>query len=534
MDKIKTLLNEYPYTMLTKHFLDEYSITSEPEYEIFTIPARKLLIPQRIDLMAKWVYIDSFEKKMDMQDARKLYLSHLAILKEGAGSGTESECEDSDQKVIDKFEQLIGKFRSDQFDNTNSLIPIGKNNVLLDGAHRCACAAYYNKEIRVIKFFQIEKVCDYFFFKNNLLNDKYLERMVLEYCNVSDNLYFACLWPAVDDALMHKQAVHILHKECGEIVYEKDVYLGYQGLLNFMSQIYGNQGRVETYENRHEGIKDKANKCYLKDKPTHIVIFECNLSEQLNRAKEKLRDLFCMKNNTVHISDNNAETRLMAELLLNPNSRHHLKYGNPSSCTNFNRLFDAYQEKLGNYAYRKEYIIDSSSVLAVYGLRDCRDLDFLTTDSEWKMVLQGCREIDNHKSQLPYYPVSFVDMLNNPHNYFVYRGVKFVSLNVLKRMKQCRGEEKDKYDVKIINRFEKSGRMFAKPMPLKRERKKIKAKDIIMWLKCWRKDVIENFLKTKVFGKVLLKMMYPVAQIMDKEDKWNNYYTFWKAQNGGK
>ena len=359
---------------------------------------------------------------------------------------------------------------------------------------------------------------------------EYLDRRALEYCNLNVNLYFACLWPAADDERLREQALHILGEECGQIIHERDVNLGYNGLFNFMVQIYEHQGWTGTYENRHMGVRVKVDKCHLEGKPTHAVIFECCSLERVAMAKEKIRKLFSMGNDAIHISDNDKETRLMAELLLNPNSRHHLRYGNPDSCTNFNQLFNEYRDRLKNYEHQDAYIIDSSSVLAVYGLRDCRDLDFLTTDPEWEQVLRECREIDNHASQLRYYQISLNDMLNNPQNYFVYRGVKFVSLNALKAMKQCRGEEKDKYDVKIIERFEKKGKVFAKPVPRKRERKKIRGRDILLWLKYKRKEIIEKILKYNVPGKILLKLMKPVARITHKEDKWSNYFAFWEKQ----
>lgn len=357
-----------------------------------------------------------------------------------------------------------------------------------------------------------------------------MDNYFLEYCKSHENLYFACLWPAADDALLREQAIQMLRRECGEIIYEKDIFLGYNGLFHLMLQIYAHQGWTGTYQNKHIGTKGKADKCYLPGKSTHIAIFECPSFEQVTETKKRMRDLFSDGNDAVHISDNDEETRLMAELLLNANSLHHLRYGNPDSCTNFNRLFHEYRSKIINYAGRQDYIIDSSSVLAVYGLRDCRDLDFLTTDPEWEKILQGCGEIDNHDSQLRYYKAPLRELLNNPQNYFVYQGIKFVSLFALKDMKQRRSLTKDKYDVRIIRRFEKKGKMFSRPMPLKKERQQIKAKDIIMSLKCKRKELIESILKHRLPGKILLTIMHPMAKMMRKEDKWKNYYRFWEEQ----
>ena len=55
-EKISEIRNKYPYMLLTEYFVRENNIVEETPYKILDIPARLLITPERIDLMAKWIY----------------------------------------------------------------------------------------------------------------------------------------------------------------------------------------------------------------------------------------------------------------------------------------------------------------------------------------------------------------------------------------------------------------------------------------------------------------------------------------------
>lgn len=528
-----------PENLLTQYLIENLHIDLDQEYEIASIPARTLLKAQRIDLMAKWIYIDTYEKHMDMCHARELYIKHIAAFTEGKYVEQGNKSKNSLQKYICEFERLIQEFRENEFNDNVSLIPVGKNDVLLDGAHRSVCAAYFNKNVTVIRFPQLERKYDYSFFREQQLDEIYLDRMMLEYCRLHNNIYIACFWPVADNRELQEESLQIVRDICGLIVYDKSIKLDYRGVFNFMLQIYGHQEWTGSYENKHIGTKDKADACFAKNRPMRIVMFEGGSLERVIEAKQKIRNLFGLQNHAIHISDNDKEALMMAELLFNPNSIHHLKFGNPDKCAAFNYLFDAYRSKLLGTQKEHMYVIDSSCVLAAYGVRDCRDLDFLTEDADWENTMRGCKEIDNHESQFQYYHVSIKDLLYAPEYYFTYQGMKFTSLEVLKRMKKTRAEKKDKTDVKLICRLQnKHKRNKLSVYDKDRSKKNSQSaaagmKGMKNWFKSRRKAFIEYILKFKVGGSILLKCMYPISKVLDRMDNWNYYYEFWKKSGKG-
>ena len=50
-------------------------------------------------------------------------------------------------------------------------------------------------------------------------------------------------------------------------------------------------------------------------------------------------------------------------------------------------------------------------------------------------------------------------MIYDPRNYFVYNDLKFITLQVLKKMKKNRNEEKDKIDLKLIEIYLKNNKL---------------------------------------------------------------------------
>ena len=62
--------------------------------------------------------------------------------------------------------------------------------------------------------------------------------------------------------------------------------------------------------------------------------------------------------------------------------------------------------------------------------------------------------IHSHNSYaLGRYHTSVDDIIYNPDNYFYFNGVKFASLDVVKKLKEKRMEEKDKKDLKLVERL---------------------------------------------------------------------------------
>ena len=102
------------------------------------------------------------------------------------------------------------------------------------------------------------------------------------------------------------------------------------------------------------------------------------------------------------------------------------------------------------------YIIDSSSVMAMYGIREAGDLDYLTIETDDKKQLLHSIEpcsMECHDKFLIYHGIPVEDMVFNPQNYFVFNELRFLSLERIKIFKRNKAEEKDLLDIRLINSF---------------------------------------------------------------------------------
>lgn len=376
--------------LLDQNLIQKFNISEQTNYEIKRVNARQLLTAQRIDLMAKWIYIDCFVKNIDIDFGLEIYNKHLQAFSLNSFTEPGNENKVSFNDYVNVFNKMINDIKFNGFDSTKSLIPVGKNNVILDGAHRTACAAYFDEEVEVVYFPDFEVNFDTNFFLQRHLSRELIDYMIIKYSELKKNdLYCACMWPIASNQDKLKKAKKILEKKT-TIVYLKDVYLNRNGLRNFLLQIYGKQEWVGNIDNNFSGLFGKLNEIQKPYSPIKVYIFEKESLNEVLRIKDEIREIFRIGKHSIHISDNSGETHEMCELLFNQNSIHHLNYSHPD------KNIETYKKlKKINYCSNR---YDFRTSLALYGV-----------DS----VLGNFNVIGE---------------VVNPRNYYYFMGFKFSSL----------------------------------------------------------------------------------------------------------
>lgn len=434
---------------LTSYFCEVYKIDPKTEVKIEKIRAKNLLVPNRIDLIAKLKYIEFKEKGYEMSFVKELYKKHI----EAFSLGTYSEPGDTNKDSIDKyfevFDKMICDIKKSGFNDSISVIPVGANNTILDGAHRTAIAAYFDLEVSIVRFNDIHVDYGTEFFEKRLLDKKYLDYMVTEYSKLNDNVFFACVWPRAkgNEKL---QEVEDLIKKSTDVIYSKNVTLNYQGLRNFMLQIYSSQDWIGSIENNFSGTEKKTDACYDKDGNIKCFVLEAESLEKILRMKSKIRNIFKIGNHSIHISDNQAESIQICNLLLNENSIDLLNNGKPDYYKDLHKRLSKFKNRvINNNLSVEDFVVDSSCVMGLYGLREPNDIDFMSISDDYKIIED--EHAKNHHDYISYYQTTIEDLVLNPSNYLVYNDMKFITLDILKRFKKNRNERKDQVDLKLIN-----------------------------------------------------------------------------------
>lgn len=406
--------------------------------EIMTVDPENLLTPYRFDVVAKYIYAWHKEHDVAFDFAKNLYLDHLKVwnaFQERNNGKTKPK------DFLYSFDSTIDSVKQHGFDADTSVIPVGEHMVAINGGHRVAAALCFNTPVTVAKANTLEPVYDYKMFEKKGLSRTYLDYMALQYCRLKPNSFLAVVFPIVYDKLDTVRDILGAH---GVVFYEKQVALTRTGVHNLVLQMY----KDASWINDGVGAAKHSFHRYVADLPVTIVGIEAGDVVHMKEAKKKIRSLFSHGNYPIHITDTQEESVRLAEQLFNENSVHLLNVRTGKNDTVFRKLFPMYKQMISDSKYNKDrFCIDSGAVLSLYGLRETRDIDYLSLDN----VKSSINKIEDHKVSLHLYEKNIDELLFDPFYHLYHDGYKAVSLSILKKMKKRRGEKKDQRDVHLID-----------------------------------------------------------------------------------
>lgn len=411
---------------------------------------------KRFDVAAKVIYLRFLEEGINSDFAERVYKHHLQVWN---GLKEQIPRKIGIEEYKTEFDKIRNAVKSNTFGWNRSPILVNKAGFVINGSHRLAAAVFYNKlVVTEEKPDSLGELCPYDHLKKMTshvpggLKQKYSDAMAIEYCRLMKNkrpIYVVQLFPAGEGK--DAEAVSILNKY-GCVVYYKTVNFNKNGGENYIQQLYLGEGWAGGRKDKFSGTRDKAKYCYPKEGKTRVFLVEGPAQPEMLKAKKEIRQLYNKGKHSVHITDTWREAYRAANLAFNNNSIHFLNNMNQEMhlYPNFNK----YMDQFVSWSHKGDHVdnvcIDSSAVMSVYGIRDCKDLDYLHKGGVPDRVN---RDITSHNSWASHYPVNISNLVFNPENYFYYNEVKFVSLDMVRQMKLGRNEEKDQKDVKLVDDF---------------------------------------------------------------------------------
>lgn len=415
------------------------------------IDAKKLfLLNNRFDLIFKYIFIKYFEIK-NTNFFKDLYFNSIEAFNDFYEyDGSKISKED----FYESFINLIDSIKNNGFNENLGVIPVDENYQILDGAHRLAICAFYDVKVPIVKAKNKSRNFNYDFFNKRNLHFKDQDFGALEYVKLNKNAYIVNLHSITNTG--HDDEVENILNKYGFVFYKKNVYLNPNGYLHLKLISYGfrNWNRMESwigdYNNNFFGARKHVNLTYGNN-PLRVFVFVCDDIEKVKLAKSEIRDIYKIDNYSVHINDYHEEAIELAQLYFNDNSIHFVNNMNFIKNDKFNNLFDHFKNYILTNNLNADYFcIDGSSVMSLYGIRELGDLDFLAYNNNSIKINHKNISLDNEK--LIYYSHTLEDIIFNNNYHLYYNGIKFISLEVLKKMKENRKENpKDLTDIELIN-----------------------------------------------------------------------------------
>ena len=151
--------------------------------EVESVHPRTLLTPERFDLPAKYIYA-AFCEPSDDPDAwySRIYSGHINAFNGGVERSSGAHVKHSVHRFRQDFRKLLQTVEEDGFDPDRSLIPVSRENVLLDGAHRVIAALVADCPVHIARFDVPSPCYDYRRFRRRGMQTEWLDAMALAYC----------------------------------------------------------------------------------------------------------------------------------------------------------------------------------------------------------------------------------------------------------------------------------------------------------------------------------------------------------------
>lgn len=439
-------LNDYGLDTVCKM----HNINPIGEYPIEWIDACELVVPERLDLVSKLLYVDYHERRLEGTFAVELYKRDLEVCTSGTFNEYGNDAKNTFADYCKIFDAMIDEIKKTGINPKQSIIPIDAHGVIMDGAHRTAIAAYFGQKVPVIQFDVMSPAMGAELYKKRLARDSDIEFALTEMCKWNKDIYLCCMWPAAENDAQREEAIKILNNET-TIFYRKTIDLSIKGLCNLIPQIYVSHSWTGGIENRFISAAPKIEGCNGKGK-LDVILFRSDSLDNVKSIKKQMRDIFGLAENSLHITDYTSETLELSQMLLNQNSVAFLNKADPFLFIDLNKRLHTFKQGiLNSNASLDEYIVESSSVMGLYGIRKPSDLDYLSTN---KTDLDFEDEtINNHEEEAIYHGRSVSDIVNDPTSYFYYFGIKFLTLDALVEFKRTRNSIKDREDLLLINDY---------------------------------------------------------------------------------
>ena len=378
-----------------------------------------LLTYKRFDVVVKYMYASNLSSEF----YKNAYKEHLRVWN--------GFYEGSPRKR--GFEDFDNAFKSIINNTVDEPVPVNPEGHIANGAHRLAAALYHQRPINIRNTNSDENnyvESDYEYFVKRGLSQSIVKRTALEYAKLKSNTHVMCLFPIAHTRM--DEVVNIIEKY-SNIFYKSSEVLNNTGQLGLIKELYLSDGW-----GNEKAIMKKCKQCFRGMAQVTFVLIDAKNLETVQEMKKEVRALFKVGNHSVHINDTHKDTSRIAKTVFNANSIHFLN--NRKSV-----LFPNYKKLMANMKPNDNEIITGSSVLSLYGLRDCKDID---------KIYYNNPPADSHNPYLEkLYKLTLDDIFNNPIYHLYYNGCKYVSLDVVKNMKAVRNEPKDVLDVQLAEQI---------------------------------------------------------------------------------
>lgn len=437
------------------NYYKNYESFKENEFAI------EYLTPNRMDIIIKIIFLEYLLGINKTNFNRKL----LYILYKKQKKHTTYSHYNQFREFENEFLTLISDYYKKDI-NENFLVPIDKDNEVIDSGNRFALSLILKKKINIIRFlcnanyFNLSELNKYFNLKKNILITDYI---INNYVKYNKYLRIILLFPCRKQKY-EKETLNIIRSK-GKILIRKKLKIN--TLVNayyIVKNLYFGANWIGNLTDNYKGALWKAEACFKgTNGELDVLLFypkEKKYSEasELKIMKEEIRKYHKVHYHSIHSSDNQIETKRYSKIFFHDESSRMLANKKNNFFLRFEKVLEIFSKekiKEDNFAF------SGSMPLAAIGIRAPNDIDIIhekdfNFDSDiFKespfREFGGIHSHNIHINQyLPNYEIS--ELIYNPKYFFYYMGFKFIHPKLILKFKinRLRTNHKNK-DLKDIN-----------------------------------------------------------------------------------
>ena len=413
-----------------------------------------LFAPNRFDFAAKSLYIRFREGGIDSDWGRQVYRLHLSLWNGFIEKFPPKNCE---ADFVDAFDGILESTRTAPQEGLPSLIPLTRDGVPLNGAHRITAAAQFGKKVACVRtdIHSTQFNWDYRYFRRladaaaRAEAEDAFDAMALELCRLLPRIAIAVIFPA---AKGRGSDVERILAEHSRIHYRRDAEFRREGRVHLMRTLYEREPWLGDHADGFSGARNKAAACFPRPGSAQFFLLAYDDASELVRAKARVRELFGVGNHSIHITDTRDEALRAARLAFSRNSIAVVNRRPVRLLSNFETLFAEYRRILVSHPNDEDFCIDGGGVMAANGIRDCGDLDYIHHRGPLPEGIDA-RICENNGHARHHRGKTLDDIIFDHRNHFYWQGLKFTSLENLRGWKLSRGQARDHRDIAAIDAF---------------------------------------------------------------------------------
>ena len=414
-----------------------------------------LLTPDRFDILADTIYAQCHLLGTAQDWAQSIYRECKKILRE-----EQSDLCDGDSIVdnLHVFHDLVEKLKTGSFQQEKNFIPVDPDDIIIDSGHQFAASLLCDQPIKAIQFDNYQPRYDYIFFLTHGLPEDMADAMALTFTRLCPNMAVVVVFPIASGK---DDEIRSVLYEYGRIAYQKEVRFTKYGQYNLISLLYFNMHWIDPNGDINYGVRHHVDHRFVDDNLVKFIFVIFDDPSQILEAKTRLRNLFDLKNFPVHINDTHDETIWIAEHILTPNSIYFMNHAQPWFSKKFMKKFQVFSNEIKKQELNKDnFCLTKNAMLAAYGLRDSRKIDYLIFEEPSTGNLPA--GISCRLDQYAFSGCSMGDLIFDPRNYFYFRGMKFISPQLFSEIGFDQKVENTTGDFRLIGSLEDESLRFAR------------------------------------------------------------------------